>query len=286
MVLPLTRGVDDYQRTNERKPEALRLDLATRSMTSTMDSLPSVFIGSSSEGLPVAKAFRDALAGDAGVTVWHEGIFGLGDGTLESLVAATQRFDFAVLVLTPDDLVTSRKKRSQSARDNVLFECGLFVGKLGRHRTFITFDRRSDIKIPSDLAGITLAGFRRSESDAPLDEQIRPAASAIREAIRRQGMLHPPPEHPWRAFVAGQPRFVLGRFSQFETFEASGVMGVGDAACLTELSSFTRARYRLEIPVTYADEMGGGDLSDDLISIGGPDNNSVTRDVLRRVSTL
>ncbi len=31
---------------------------------------------------------------------WDEGVFDLGDGTIESLVAATRRFDFAVLVLT------------------------------------------------------------------------------------------------------------------------------------------------------------------------------------------
>lgn len=254
-------------------------------MMNATDPRPSVFIGSSSEGLPVAKAFRDALSEAADATVWHEGIFGLGDGTLESLVAAAQRFDFAVLVLTPDDLVTSRKQRLQSARDNVLFECGLFIGKLGRHRTFIAFDRRTKIKIPSDLAGITLAAFGQTDSGDALSEQIKPAAAAICEAIGRQGRLQPLPEHPWRPFVHGQPRVVLGRFSQFEEFEASGVLAVGDAVCLTELSSFTRSRYQLELPVTYADEMSGNDLSADLILVGGPDSNSVTGDVLRRVTT-
>jgi predicted nucleotide-binding protein len=96
---------------------------------------PSVFIGSSSEGLEVARSVREQLKPDVEITIWHEGVFGLGQGTLEALVNAITRFDFAVLVLTPDDLVESRHHASQSPRDNVLFECGLFMGKLGRERT-------------------------------------------------------------------------------------------------------------------------------------------------------
>ena len=91
---------------------------------------PSVFIGSSSEGLPMAKVISELLKTEAETTIWHEGVFGLGQGTLESLVNALDNFDFAVLVLTPDDMVESRDQTWQSPRDNVLFECGLFMGHL------------------------------------------------------------------------------------------------------------------------------------------------------------
>lgn len=37
---------------------------------------PSVFIGSSSEGLKVARNVKAQLSNDAEVTIWHEGVFG------------------------------------------------------------------------------------------------------------------------------------------------------------------------------------------------------------------
>jgi len=62
----------------------------------------SLFIGSSSEGLDLARAIRTSLADDAEVTLWNEGFFALGNTFIESLVTALPRFDFAVLLLTPD----------------------------------------------------------------------------------------------------------------------------------------------------------------------------------------
>jgi predicted nucleotide-binding protein len=77
-------------------------------------SRPSMFIGSSSEGKTIAQCVRSQLADDADVTIWNEGPFGLGQGTLESLVTALDQFDFAVLVLTPDDMVESRENTMDS----------------------------------------------------------------------------------------------------------------------------------------------------------------------------
>ena len=60
----------------------------------------------------------------------------LSTETLENLVAVLPKFDFAVLVLTGDDLTTSRHIKTASPRDNVVFETGLFMGRIGRERTF------------------------------------------------------------------------------------------------------------------------------------------------------
>jgi predicted nucleotide-binding protein len=60
---------------------------------------PSVFIGSSSEGLEFARAVRSLLKDDAEITLWNEGFFQLGHTYIETLVNALPRFDFAVLVL-------------------------------------------------------------------------------------------------------------------------------------------------------------------------------------------
>ncbi len=93
--------------------------------------LSEVFIGSSSEGLRVAHCISNHLKCVATTKVWDSDIFRLSHGTLETLVDELDRYDFAILVLTPDDDLESRNQVFQSPRDNVLFECGLFMGRLG-----------------------------------------------------------------------------------------------------------------------------------------------------------
>jgi hypothetical protein len=150
-------------------------------------SRPSMFIGSSSEGKEIAQHVRAQLTDNAEVTIWNEGPFGLGQGTLESLVKALDQFDFAVLVLTPDDMVESRENMMQSPRDNVLFECGLFMGRLGRERTFIIYDADQPLKIPSDLAGLTHAKYRGERKDRNLLAAVGEACDPIRHMVRKHG---------------------------------------------------------------------------------------------------
>jgi predicted nucleotide-binding protein len=61
---------------------------------------------------------------------------------------------FAVVLLTPDDLAGAAATPSQTsrARQNVIFELGYFVGKLGRGRACLL--RRGEVEIPSDLYGV------------------------------------------------------------------------------------------------------------------------------------
>ena len=49
-------------------------------------SKPALFVGSSSEGLDLARAVRALLVEEAEVTLWNEGFFGIGDTFIESLV--------------------------------------------------------------------------------------------------------------------------------------------------------------------------------------------------------
>ena len=99
---------------------------------------PYVFIGSSTEGLPIAEAIQANLEHTCECHIWSQGVFGLGTGPMESLVRHLGRFDFAVLVLTPDDVVTTRGAVQPTARDNVVFELGMFIGKIGLLTLFST----------------------------------------------------------------------------------------------------------------------------------------------------
>lgn len=147
-------------------------------------SKPTVFIGSSTEGLRVGQAIQLNLQNVAKVKLWSQGVFGLGQSNLEALLQAVDSSDFAVLVLRSDDEAVSRNVASPVSRDNVIFELGLFMGKLGRTRTFVVYDSGSSPKILSDLAGITFATFDGCDQD--LVSAVGPACFLIQEAIRKQ----------------------------------------------------------------------------------------------------
>lgn len=96
-----------------------------------------LFIGSSNEGADVAYKIQELLDGNCDVTVWKHGVFEPGATGIESLVQALDDYDFAAFVFTPDDLAKIRQKTESIPRDNVVFELGLFLGRLGRDRCFL-----------------------------------------------------------------------------------------------------------------------------------------------------
>lgn len=161
-------------------------------MASAQD--PAVFIGSSSEGLEVAEHLQSVLDDHCEATVWNQGPFGLSGTGISSLVQAAASYDFAVLVLTPDDLTSRRDTVRPTARDNVLFEAGLFIGALGLERTFLVSCRSDELQLPSDLDGVTRAIFRR-RADGRLRAALNPVGLQIREAMTQRGLRRasPPP---------------------------------------------------------------------------------------------
>jgi predicted nucleotide-binding protein len=62
---------------------------------------------------------------------------------------------FAVILLTPDDIGFPREMRTDAkprSRQNVVFELGFFIGKLGRDRVCAL--RKGDIETPTDYLGV------------------------------------------------------------------------------------------------------------------------------------
>ncbi len=148
---------------------------------------PTIFIGSSSEGLDTAEAIQLNLSHKCQITIWSQGVFGLSHGTLETLTSILNRYDFAILVLTPDDLVTSRKETIEAPRDNVLLELGMFIGAIGTLRTFIVHDRSVPLKLPTDLAGITPATYVPHD-DGNLQAAVGPVCTQIKQSISELGV--------------------------------------------------------------------------------------------------
>ncbi len=127
---------------------------------------PVVFIGSSSEALDAASVINKAISRKSVTTrLWSQGVFEASKTTIEDLWALTNDADFAIIVLSPDDICLSRGKEKQIPRDNVIFELGLFIGALGRERAFIVTPSDVDIKIPTDLLGVTCLRYKSSGSN-------------------------------------------------------------------------------------------------------------------------
>lgn len=137
-----------------------RVHLATEPSTFQQRSLPrtgrpTLFIGSSTEGLDVANTVQLLLDHDAEVEIWTQGVFQPSNSSLASLVQKARAVDFALLVLSADDMTEKRGTRGLSPRDNVVFELGLFMGALGPERVFMLHSRQNALSLPSDLAGVT-----------------------------------------------------------------------------------------------------------------------------------
>jgi len=142
-----------------------------------------LFIGSSTEALDVAYAIQANLEREFEVTVWNQGVFTLSKSVLGSLLQALHKSDFGVFVLTPDDITIIRDRAKNTARDNVIFELGLFIGHLGKERAyFVVPSGVESLELPSDLAGITYARYRADREDENFEAALGPACQAIRKA--------------------------------------------------------------------------------------------------------
>lgn len=148
---------------------------------------PSLFIGSSTEALPIVRAMEAGLQhDDFYVRGWTCNIFQPSHYPIDDLLAAVQQADFAVLVISPDDRVTTRGDRTDAPRDNVVYELGMAMGRLGRERTVMVMPRGVELKIPTDLLGLTPITFKVGP-EGDLAAAIGPVCHELRAHIRRLG---------------------------------------------------------------------------------------------------
>jgi predicted nucleotide-binding protein len=149
---------------------------------------PVIFIGSSAESKTVAWEIRDGLSHENILPkAWTDDIFRVSATSIENLERELQASDFAVLVLCGDDLVVSRELTKDAPRDNVIWEHGFFTGGLGRGRTFIVKPLGFDLKMPSDLLGVTPLDYDLSGTQDDLRARLGPAINGIRKAVERLG---------------------------------------------------------------------------------------------------
>ena len=150
-------------------------------------SEPIVFIGSSKEALRPAEAIHKYFSKKPVVPqLWTDGVFQASQTAIEDLYAAAKNADFAVIVLSPDDVCISRGKKKPSPRDNTVFELGLFTGAIGRDRTFVLTPINIDIKIPTDLLGVTCIQYKRS-GKGTIAHRLQPVFNKLWGVINELG---------------------------------------------------------------------------------------------------
>jgi hypothetical protein len=144
-----------------------------------------VFIGSSSESLEIAHIIQENLEMDFECTVWNQDVFKPSEYTLESLEETLDVYDYGIFVFSPDDEVTIRGEEYRGIRDNVLFEFGLFVGRLGREHVFFIVPKEARaLHIPSDLVSITSLSYDANRTDKNWNAALGPACNKIRKEIK------------------------------------------------------------------------------------------------------
>ncbi|WP_284460861.1 nucleotide-binding protein, partial [Chryseobacterium sp.] len=127
---------------------------------------PNIFIGSSVESLGIAYNVQQLLEHDCDPTVWTQGIFNLSNTGIESLIKALNNFDYAIFIFKPDDISNIKRENYNVIRDNVIFELGLFIGKLGRENVFFVVPKDTEnLHLPSDLNGINHGTYDPNRSD-------------------------------------------------------------------------------------------------------------------------
>src|SRR6476620_2253092 len=91
-----------------------------------------VFLSSSTSGLKIAEIIQTQLSNRGyEVEIWRENSK-LSQMILDTQIEHTYHHDFAIFILHPEDTTIRNNACFLTARDNVIFEAGLFIGANGK----------------------------------------------------------------------------------------------------------------------------------------------------------
>lgn len=122
---------------------------------------PRIFIGSSADNLSILKIISASLSTIGNCIEWPDA-FTQNKSNLDSLMIQTRLSDFSVLLAMKQDIMVKKGKSLIVARDNIIFEFGLFLGSTGINKAFLIAEEGIDL--PSDLDGITVQKFTLVEN--------------------------------------------------------------------------------------------------------------------------
>lgn len=131
------------------------------------------------EASEIARTIHDAFEKEPfDVVIWTEGLFRGSNYAIDILEAELDRSDIAIAISGP----------AAGSHDNIIFELGFFMGRLGRHRTFLIEERRDEIRLPAELAGINTVTYSLALGDGrDLTHALEPASNKLRKIIHELG---------------------------------------------------------------------------------------------------
>lgn len=208
---------------------------------------PRIFIGSSTEGLTVAQRIKTYFEPDYNCYIWNDGIFKFNEGFLETLIKSASLFDFGFMIFAADDISRIRKKEYKTTRDNVLFEYGLFLGRVGIDRAYVL--KEDGVKIPSDLTGVTLLSYKTKieQGEKTPDDDFENQLAILKKNIDEKVAL---------GHLGLLPSTVIA-ISYFENFIkllADEIMRQGDKIQIGD-KTYKSAKIRIVIPRTLDADM-------------------------------
>lgn len=131
---------------------------------------------------------------------WKTEGFVAGESTLINLKKNCKECDLAVIFLTEDDYTIKSESQEYAARDNCIFEAGLFMGALGlnEHRCILVSSVKGDA-LPSDLRGVTVLEipssprFGKKIDTEWCNKNLKGVRTKVREKIRQLGLFRTRP---------------------------------------------------------------------------------------------
>lgn len=121
---------------------------------------PTIFVGSSMESKVIAEKIKSSFPKEEfEIDIWYDGVFGKTKSTggalsnMEWLKNFTDIYDYAIFIFVPDDEIVSLSRfdqdnnsarKANAARHNVVFEFGMFMGRIGAKKTYILYDNDTD----------------------------------------------------------------------------------------------------------------------------------------------
>jgi hypothetical protein len=153
-----------------------------------------IFIASSGKALVLAEQLREQLnvADYCKAKLWADVSKDKeSDTIIEMLEGACKEYDFGVIILSQDDVMVKEKGDTLKARDNCVFEAGLFMAAIGRKRCFLV-NSVKQTDLPSDLAGIISIPFKEPQDfrdPSECKDKITSASTQIKNIIYKTGPI-------------------------------------------------------------------------------------------------
>lgn len=237
-----------------------------------------IFVASSTHGLKVAQAIQVNLEHCAEVIIWDQQVFDVSSYPLEALERAAKEADYGIFVMTPDDLRQTNRKANPVPRDNVILELGVFLGALGRRRSFLVVPSDiPDMLLPTDLAGLVQARYKHERIEDNVTAVLGPACTKIRQAFEKleaeanglestRGqsptiLSHEPGSKPRESGMVGSLIHHNGRLPP--NYTGQFLRGAREEICILGFSlrsfiSYFDSRPELEIKVPILEALGRG----------------------------